>query len=287
MLGIHLARFRPIVEPEIPLDGVRALRANLPASARIYNDYVWAGPLILEGSPGWRVAVDGRLYFFPDPAEWRAINNARTGRTSIDELEQTHHPDAFFLYRAEAIPLINACIVLPALAYLLQRANLRGVRSRPVNCQSPDSFVVTRTGRARLLTPCSPRPKCSYIEEGDETTHLQAIGSNRMTETRRTTVVAQIKRLVLLTAGLAPVVALVLIGLSRVQRDTPEWVYWKAELIFLIALKITYQVTAFLCAVGALRARLSVIPRRRQAEHAGPGWSADSCSRSPSFSAWH
>src|SRR5271156_6843569 len=49
VLGIHLARFKPIVEPEIPLDGVRALRAHLPASAKIYNDYVWAGPLILEG----------------------------------------------------------------------------------------------------------------------------------------------------------------------------------------------------------------------------------------------
>ena len=113
VLGIHLARFQPIFEPEIPLDGVRALRANLPASARIYNDYVWAGPLILEGSPGWRVAVDGRLYFFPDPAEWRSLNDARTGRISIDELEQTHHPDAFFLYRADAIPLINALSSCP------------------------------------------------------------------------------------------------------------------------------------------------------------------------------
>ena len=56
----------------------------------------------------------------------------------------------------------------------------------------------------------------------------------------------------LLTAGLAPVVALVLIGLSRIQRDTPEWVYWKAELIFLIAVKIAYQVTAFLSLIGAL-----------------------------------
>src|ERR1700678_838686 len=73
-----------------------------------------------------------------------------------------------------------------------------------------------------------------------------------MSETRGTTVVAQIKRLVLLTAGLAPVVALVLFGLSRLQRDTPEWVYWKAELIFLIALKITYQATAFLSLAGAL-----------------------------------
>jgi hypothetical protein len=110
VLAIDVAGFRPIVEPEIPLDGVRVLRAHIPAKARIYNDYVWAGPLILEGSPGWRVAIDGRLYFFSDPAEWRSINDARTGRTSIDELEQKHHPDAFFLYRADATPLINALL---------------------------------------------------------------------------------------------------------------------------------------------------------------------------------
>jgi hypothetical protein len=59
-------------------------------------------------------------------------------------------------------------------------------------------------------------------------------------------------RLALVTAGLAPVVALVLIGLSKLQRDTPEWVYWKAELIFLITLEIAYGVTASLCLLGML-----------------------------------
>jgi hypothetical protein len=107
LLGVHPAHLRPIIEREIPLEGVRALRAALPADARIYNDYVWAGPLILEGSAGWRIAVDGRLYFFPDPAEWQSIADARSGRISIDELERTHRPDAFFLYAAEAKPLID------------------------------------------------------------------------------------------------------------------------------------------------------------------------------------
>ncbi len=113
LLGVHPARFKPIVEPEIPLDGVRALRTHLPASARIYNDYVWAGPLILEGSPGWKIAVDGRLYFFPDPAEWQSIKDARSGRTPISELERMHRPDAFFLYRADAAALINALLSCP------------------------------------------------------------------------------------------------------------------------------------------------------------------------------
>jgi hypothetical protein len=62
----------------------------------------------------------------------------------------------------------------------------------------------------------------------------------------------QFVRLALFTAALAPIVALVLIGLSRLQRDTPEWVYWKAELIFLIALEIAYGVTASLSLLGTL-----------------------------------
>ena len=73
-----------------------------------------------------------------------------------------------------------------------------------------------------------------------------------MSDTRGTTALSQVKRLALFTAGIAPVIALALIGLSRLQRDTPEWVYWEAELIFLIALKITYQATAILSAAGAL-----------------------------------
>ena len=62
----------------------------------------------------------------------------------------------------------------------------------------------------------------------------------------------QLVRLVLLTAGLAPIVALILIGLVRLHHDTPEWVYWKAELIFLIAVEIAYAVTASLSLIGTL-----------------------------------
>jgi tetratricopeptide (TPR) repeat protein len=73
-----------------------------------------------------------------------------------------------------------------------------------------------------------------------------------MSESRGKLVSAQLRRLVLLTAGLAPLVALVLIGLGRLHRDTPEWVYWKVELLFLITLKVAYQVAALLSFVGSL-----------------------------------
>jgi hypothetical protein len=72
----------------------------------------------------------------------------------------------------------------------------------------------------------------------------------------------QLVRLAIVTAGLAPIVALVLIGLSRLHHDTPEWVYWKAELIFLIALEIAYGVTAFLSVLGTLVLAVLLIRRR-------------------------
>jgi hypothetical protein len=62
----------------------------------------------------------------------------------------------------------------------------------------------------------------------------------------------QVVRLALVTAGLAPLVALVLIGLTRLQHDTPEWVYWKAELIFLTVLELAYGVTASVSVLGTL-----------------------------------
>ena len=39
----------------------------------------------------------------------------------------------------------------------------------------------------------------------------------------------------------APVVTVVCIGLSRLQRDAPEWVYWQAELIFLLGTRVRLQ----------------------------------------------
>jgi hypothetical protein len=113
VFGTHPARFLPIVDPEIPLNGVQALRAHLPAAARIYNDYIWAGPLILDSPLGWRVAVDGRLYFFPDPAEWRSIADASAGRISLEELERKHRPDAFFLYPARNQALVRNLSTCP------------------------------------------------------------------------------------------------------------------------------------------------------------------------------
>jgi hypothetical protein len=97
VLGLHPMRFGRIIRPGIPVDGVRILRALLPGSARIYNAHIWGGLLILEGDPLWQVAVDGRLYFFRDPAEWKAIEEVQTGRISLDQLELCHNPDAFFL----------------------------------------------------------------------------------------------------------------------------------------------------------------------------------------------
>ena len=98
-------RFRSTVSGPFALE--------LPGAARIYNHYGWAGPLILEGLAGWRVAVDGRLYFFSDPAEWQSIEDARAGRIPLDELERRHRPDAFFLYPGGNRALVEALSTCP------------------------------------------------------------------------------------------------------------------------------------------------------------------------------
>jgi hypothetical protein len=131
---LQWARSGSIFRPEIADNGVRALRAALPNSARIYNDYSWAGPLIFDGSPGWKVAVDGRLYFFNQPAEWRAIHEASAGRTSLDELEQKHQPDAFFLYPAQNQPLIESLMASPRWRVCYSGAtSMAFVRTQPEN----------------------------------------------------------------------------------------------------------------------------------------------------------
>jgi hypothetical protein len=115
LIVMNLQRFwiGTIFRREIAENGIQRLRDALPAAARIYNNYGWAGPLILNGSPEWRVAVDGRLYFFREASEWQAIEDARTGRISLDELEQKHHPDAFFLHPGLDRGLIDRLLKCP------------------------------------------------------------------------------------------------------------------------------------------------------------------------------
>ena len=93
-------------------------------------------------------------------------------------------------------------------------------------------------------------------------------------------------RLALLTAGLAPVVALVLIGFSWFQSATPEWVYWKAKLIFLIVLEIAYGVTAFLSLLGTFVLGFLLSSTSGQGRRASRFWPAGSCCASPFCAAW-
>jgi hypothetical protein len=73
-----------------------------------------------------------------------------------------------------------------------------------------------------------------------------------MFETKARTARRHLVRLGIMTVVLAPLVTVVLMGLSRLHQDTPEWVYWQAELIFLNILDIVYDVTLSLSLVGAL-----------------------------------
>ena len=70
-------------------------------------------------------------------------------------------------------------------------------------------------------------------------------------------------RLALLTASLAPLVTVVLMGLSRLRRDAPEWVFWQAELIFVIALEYVYEATVVLALTGVIVLGGLFVVRRR------------------------
>ena len=73
-------------------------------------------------------------------------------------------------------------------------------------------------------------------------------------------------------SGWRPVVTVVLMGLSRLYRDTPEWVYWQAELVLLIAIELAYELTAVLSLFGILLfGVLFLLRRRRGQEPAGFG----------------
>ena len=97
-----------------PLGASRHFGATSGA-ARMYNDYIWAGPLLLDGSPDWQVSVDGRLYFFPIRRNGTRSKTQR-GRISLDALQQKYHPDAFFLFPRNQ-PLIMAFSRSPCCAY--------------------------------------------------------------------------------------------------------------------------------------------------------------------------
>ncbi len=74
----------------------------------------------------------------------------------------------------------------------------------------------------------------------------------------------RLTRWILLTIGLAPVVTIVLSGLSRFHRDAPEWVYWKAELVLLLVFDGLYKVAVFLCLIGALGLGLAFFRQRHR-----------------------
>jgi hypothetical protein len=104
-LGAPPALGTPFMSPEIPIEGINQLKAALPAGA-IYNYREWGGPLILAGPPGWRVAIDGRLYLFSKD-EWSDYNNTARGEVSLQEVVRRHRPDAFFLRCSFHGPLIQ------------------------------------------------------------------------------------------------------------------------------------------------------------------------------------
>src|ERR1700733_15858817 len=73
-----------------------------------------------------------------------------------------------------------------------------------------------------------------------------------MSQSQKSTILRQLGRWAILSAGLAIAVTGVLLGILRIRRDLPEWVYWKSELIFLITIEIAYGTAACLSVLGVI-----------------------------------
>ena len=92
-----------------------------------------------------------------------------------------------------------------------------------------------------------------------------------MPRSNGTPVWIQVRRLALLTIGLAPVVLIFLIAVLWLQSNIPRWVYWKAGLIFLITLEVAYGVTVVLTILGAVVLGFLVFRGRRVASRPAVG----------------
>jgi len=84
-----------VIDKEIPMEGIQQLTTLLP-TGRIYNYREWGGPLVLEGYPRWKLAIDGRVYMFSRD-EWDVYNKVALGNISVEEVMNEYLPDAFFL----------------------------------------------------------------------------------------------------------------------------------------------------------------------------------------------
>jgi hypothetical protein len=96
-----------IIDDRIPLEGIRVLKASLP-EGRIYNFRQWGGPLILGGSPQWKVNIDGRLYMYTNPRDWQEYRGAAVGSVPLEHLVREHRVDAFFLHPSLQKPLVDS-----------------------------------------------------------------------------------------------------------------------------------------------------------------------------------
>ncbi len=96
---------QPVFADRIPVEGIAWLKTVLPAG-RIYNTREYGGPLILNGRPEWKIAIDGRLYMYGKD-EWKRYAEESTGKLPLESIVKEARPDAFFLQIGPHQPLID------------------------------------------------------------------------------------------------------------------------------------------------------------------------------------
>ena len=94
VLGFSI--YGPQTAPDIPLKAIALLKDKIP-TGNIYNYPQLGGPLILLGSPQWKIHIDGRLYLY-NKEQWRQYYREALGQVSLQEIIMRYQPAVFFLY---------------------------------------------------------------------------------------------------------------------------------------------------------------------------------------------
>jgi len=77
----------------------------------------------------------------------------------------------------------------------------------------------------------------------------------------------RVRKLALLTVGLVPAVLILLLALFWLYDQIPHWFYWKAAIVFLVALEFAYWLMVALTLVGALVLGFLLFNARRERRH--------------------
>lgn len=105
-VAVTLPLLRPTrFSDNLPVAAVERLRTT-PVRGTIFTEPEFAGVLIDEGFPRWRVSLDGRYYRYSDE-EWARYGEVLAGTYRLRQIVRTYRPAAFVLRPSHTTALCN------------------------------------------------------------------------------------------------------------------------------------------------------------------------------------